>query len=54
MSPDTLDGLLVDLAEWIEEQSDGKINLDNDALYAELTAIVYQLEPFCTRERNYN
>lgn len=53
MSEDDIDGLIVSITEFIEKHSD--MDLDNDALYEELTGVVYEdLEKFITKERNYN
>jgi hypothetical protein len=55
MSPDNIDSLIVSVVSWLEEHSEKHPDFDNDAIYEEFSQLFYtELEPLCTRDRNYN
>lgn len=59
MNEDVIDGLMVEVVKQIEDEmgiKPGETSLfDDDDLYDRLTEIFYHhLEPYCTRDRNYN
>lgn len=54
MSPDNIDGLIVEVVKWLEKEG-CCLDFDDDDLYDRFSDLFYEeLEPLCTRDRNYN